>query len=60
MEQILSNLLITLAVLAGAVFVAAGVFSLVALWQGDLLEPDKRVLPAAGDRLPASLRSDRR
>lgn len=39
----MSILLTALAVVAGMVFVAAGIFSLLALWQGDLLEPDDRV-----------------
>ncbi|HSJ35902.1 MAG TPA: hypothetical protein VLB85_12695 [Acidimicrobiia bacterium] len=60
MEQTLSTLLTALAVLAGAVFVASGVFSLVALWQGDLLEPDRRVATAPGDGAATPFRSDRR
>lgn len=59
MEQTLSTLLTTLAVLAGAVFVASGVFSLVALWQGDLLEPEHRVATVPGDGAGTKLGSDR-
>jgi hypothetical protein len=43
MEQLMSILLTALAVVAGTLLVAAGSFSLMALWQGDLLESDKRV-----------------
>jgi hypothetical protein len=42
MEQLMSIVLTALAVVAGTLFVAVGSFSLVALWQGDLLESDER------------------
>lgn len=48
MEQTMSVILIVLAGLAAALFVAAGLFSLVALWRGDLWESDRRIdRPAA-------------
>lgn len=44
----MSVILIVLAGLAAALFVAAGLFSLVALWRGDLWESDRRIdRPAA-------------
>jgi hypothetical protein len=43
MEQLMSIVLTALAVVAGALFVVVGSFSLVALWHGDLLESDERV-----------------
>lgn len=42
MEQLLSLVLAVTAALAAAIFVTAGVFSLVSLWRGDLLESDEQ------------------
>lgn len=43
MEQTMSVISMVLAGLAAVVLVAAGLFSLVALWRGDLWESEQRI-----------------
>jgi hypothetical protein len=43
MEQTMSVISIVLAGLAAVVLVATGLFSLVALWRGDLWESEQRI-----------------